>query len=33
MAPDAFAAAFGTEWYIAVGSPRAADEDFAPSIL
>jgi LmbE family N-acetylglucosaminyl deacetylase len=33
MPPEAFASAFGTEWYIGPGPARAAGEPFVPSIL
>jgi len=33
MPPEVFAAAFGTEWYIALGGERAEDAPFATSIL
>ncbi len=33
MPDEAFAGAFGTEWFIALGATRAPGEPFAPSIL
>lgn len=33
MPPEAFASAFGTEWYIGPGPSRAADQPFIPSII
>jgi len=32
MDDDAFAAAFGTEWFIRTGHPRADGEPFAESL-
>ena len=33
MPDEAFAGAFGTEWFIALGATRQPGEPFAPSIL